>query len=49
VHDELYLAARNLAGVWVSDVNGLNPVSLVRSDKVLITTAALGRIEEWLA
>lgn len=45
----LYLAARNLPKVGVSDVEGLNPVSLVGFDKVVITVPALERVGEWLA
>lgn len=46
--DKLFLAARNLVGVQVSGVGDLNPVSLVRSDKVLMTRAALKQVETWL-
>ncbi|MDD3516704.1 MAG: 50S ribosomal protein L4 [Chromatiales bacterium] len=45
----LYLAARNLPYVEVSEVSGLDPVSLVRFERVLITVPALKRVEEWLA
>ena len=45
----LYLAARNLPYVEVSEVGGLDPVSLVGFDKVLITVAAVKQVEEWLA
>ena len=47
--DNLYLAARNLPGVAVCDVASADPVSLVGFDKVLMTTAALGKIEERLS
>jgi large subunit ribosomal protein L4 len=33
----------------VSDVAGVNPVSLVGSEKVLVTVSALKKIEEMLA
>ncbi len=46
--ENLYLAARNLHNVDVRDVNELDPVSLVGFDKILITSAALKRIEERL-
>ena len=49
VPEALHLAARNLAHVDVSDVSGLNPVSLVGADKVVITVEALKQVEEWLA
>ncbi len=45
----LYLSARNLHNVAVSDVVGLDPVALVGSDKVVMTTGALQRVGEWLA
>jgi len=47
--DNLYLAARNLPDVAVVDAAGADPVSLVGFDKVLVTTAALQKIEERLA
>jgi len=46
--ENLYLAARNLVGVYVLDVAAIDPVSLVGSDKVLITVAAVKKIQEWL-
>ncbi|GAB1259200.1 50S ribosomal protein L4 [Aurantivibrio plasticivorans] len=49
VTENLYLAARNLHKVDVSDVEGIDPVSLVRFDKVLVTVSALKKIEESLA
>lgn len=45
----LELAARNLVGVDVRDTDTLDPVSLIRFEKVLITVPALKRVEEWLA
>lgn len=47
--DHLFLSARNLPYVQVRDVQGLDPVSLVGADSVLITTDAVKKIEEWLA
>ena len=49
VSQNLYLAARNLHKVDVRDVNGIDPVSLVRFDKVLVTVSALKKVEEMLA
>ena len=49
VSENLYLASRNLVNVQVSDVAALDPVSLIRFDKVIATVAAIKRIEEWLA
>jgi large subunit ribosomal protein L4 len=45
----VYLSARNLPGVAVSDVHGLDPVSLVGSDAVVMTVDAVRRVGEWLA
>lgn len=47
--ENLFLAARNLHRVDVRDVQGLDPVSLVRFEKVLMTVPAIKRVEEWLA
>lgn len=44
----LFLSARNLHKVEVVDVAGLNPVSLISRDKVVVTVAALKKIEELL-
>ena len=49
VSENLYLASRNLPYVQVSDVTGLDPVSLVGAEKVLVTVEALKKVEEWLA
>ena len=49
VSERLHLASRNVPHVNVTDVHGLDPVSLVGSPKVGVTTAALKQIEEWLA
>lgn len=48
VSENLYLASRNLHKVDVRDVNGIDPVSLIRFDKVLVTVPALKKIEEML-
>ncbi|TVR61040.1 MAG: 50S ribosomal protein L4 [Candidatus Competibacteraceae bacterium] len=45
----LYLSSRNLPGVAVIDVAGLDPVSLVGSDTVVMTVGAVQRVGEWLA
>lgn len=47
--EHLYLSARNLPYVEVRDVQGLDPVSLVGADSVLITADAVKKVEEWLA
>ena len=47
--ENLYLSARNLRYVEVRDVQGLDPVSLVGADTVVMTSDAVKKIEEWLA
>jgi large subunit ribosomal protein L4 len=49
VAENLYLASRNLNDVDVRDVDGVDPVSLLSHDKVLITVGALKKLEEALA
>ena len=44
----LYLSARNIPHVEVSDVQGADPVSLISYEKVLITVDALKQFEEVL-
>ncbi len=46
--ENLFLAARNLVGVYVLDASSIDPVSLVSADKVVITVAAVEKIQEWL-
>ena len=48
VDTKLYLSARNLHKVDVRDVSGVDPVSLVAFDKVVITVAALKKFDEVL-
>jgi len=45
----LFLASRNLPGVFVLGADQIDPVSLVSAEKVVLTTAAITRIQEWLA
>jgi large subunit ribosomal protein L4 len=46
--EKLYLASRNLPRVEVLEATALDPVSLLRHDRVVMTVAALRRIEESL-
>jgi len=48
VEGDLFLATRNIPGVYALDVAGLDPVSLVAAEKVLMTVEAVKKIEEWL-
>ena len=47
--ENLYLSARNLIGVDVTDVAGMTPVDLVSSEKILMTVGSVRAIEEWLS
>jgi large subunit ribosomal protein L4 len=49
VEKNLYLAARNLHKVDALDVTGIDPVSLIGFENVLITVSALKKVEEMLA
>ncbi len=48
-HENLRLSARNLPSVEVLDVTQLNPVSLVRFEKILATSAAVKAVSERLS
>ena len=48
VDGNLFLATRNVPNVYVLDVAGLDPVSLVGADRVIMTVDAIKKIEEWL-
>jgi large subunit ribosomal protein L4 len=47
--ENLYLAARNIPRLAVQEVAMIDPVSLVKYAKILVTTPALRRFEERLA
>ena len=49
LNDALYLSSRNLHKVGICDVNYIDPVSLIRFDKVLMTAEAVQKIEESLS
>ena len=44
----LYLSARNIPNVDVITVKEINPVNLIKSHKVAVTSEALKQIEEWI-
>jgi large subunit ribosomal protein L4 len=48
VNENLYLASRNLHKVDVRDVDGVDPVSLIAHDKVIVTVDAVKKLEEML-
>lgn len=49
VDENLFLAARNLYKVDARDVAGVDPVSLIAFDKVLMTADVVKQVEEMLA
>lgn len=49
VESNLYLASRNIPRVDVSDAAGIDPLSLVAYEKIVVTVSALKKIEEMLA
>jgi large subunit ribosomal protein L4 len=49
IDENLYLASRNLKDVDVLDVQGVDPLSLINHDQVLITVDALKKLEGALA
>ena len=49
VTQNAHLATRNLQGVSVIDTNELNPQSLVGHEHIIITRAALNKVEAWLS
>ena len=49
VDEKLYLAARNVPHVGVTEASAIDPVSLIAFDKVLVTVDALKQLEETYA
>ena len=49
VDENLFLASRNLHKVDVRDVQGIDPVSLIAFEKVLMTADAVKQLEEVLS
>ena len=47
--ENLYLSARNIPHLEVTDVAGMSAVDLVGAEKVLMTVGAVRALEEWLA
>jgi len=44
----VFLASRNIPGVYTLDVSSIDPVSLVAAEKVIMTVDAVEKIQEWL-
>ena len=49
ITSEVVLATRNIPNIYVTDVRSLDPVSLVSSEKVIMTAAAAEKVQEWLS
>jgi len=49
VDENLFLASRNIYKVDVRDVAGIDPVSLIAFEKVLMTVDAVKQVEAMLA
>jgi large subunit ribosomal protein L4 len=49
IDSNLYFSSRNIANVHAVAADRLDPVSLVGAEKVVMTRAAVERIQEWLA
>jgi len=46
--ENVYLASRNIPRVYTVDVAGIDQVSLVAAEKVIMTVDAVEKIQEWL-
>ncbi len=49
LNENLYLGVRNIPKVDVIDINEIDPYSLIGFDKVLMTKAAVEKVEAWLS
>ena len=49
VSQNLYLASRNIPNLAISDIAGIDPVSLIRAKQVVMTTGAVQKVQEWLS
>ncbi|HIO96403.1 MAG TPA: 50S ribosomal protein L4 [Leucothrix sp.] len=49
LNNNITLSIRNIPNCELSLVSTLNPVNLVAHDKVIITTAAIDKVQEWLS
>ena len=48
IDENLYLSVRNIPYIGICDVAALDPSSLVRFNKVMMTVNAARKVEEWL-
>ena len=49
LNENLFLASRNIPSVVVVDVEAIDPVLLLRHEKVALDKLAIERINEWLS
>lgn len=49
ISSEIIQATNNIPNIYVTDVRSLDPVSLVSSKKVIMTAAAVEKVQEWLS
>ena len=49
VSENLYLSTRNIPQVDVIDTQEINPYSLIGFENVLLTKAAVEKVEAWLS
>ena len=47
-NENVYLASRNIPGVYTGEVAGADPVSLVAAEKVILTVDAVEKLQAWL-
>ncbi len=48
IDENLYLSIRNIPYIGICDVAALDPASLIRFEKILMTVSAARKVEEWL-
>ena len=47
--NNLYLSSRNIPDVWITEPNYVDPVSLLKFDKTLVTLKGIKKLEEILS
>lgn len=47
--DNLYLSSRNIPDVWITEPSYVDPVSLLKFDKTLVTLQGIKKFEEILS
>ena len=47
--ENTYFASRNIPNIWAIDFFSLNPYDLYTAKKLVMTTAVMQKIEEWLS